>query len=427
MKVLNLKIKNIKCFKEIEIPFEDNGQIKNWSLIVGNNGQGKTTILRSLALGLCDESGAPALLAELHGGILRENEEKGFIEVILKDENEDKKYQIKTEISLKGNSESVFQMICSLNSKNKTTTKEIGVKELNNIRNKIFAIGYGSGRTITGTESYEEYAVVDSVYGLFNYKYPLQNAELGAWRIKSEKNLDELEDCLKEILILDDHDQINLSASGLRIKSKWGDMSLNSLSDGYQSLTTVIIDFLSWKLLHDSNNFDLRNTSGIFIIDEIEQHLHPNWQRNIIRVLSERFPKIQFIGSTHTPICALGLNDLDLTCESQLIKASYTNSHSEVELFDMKENYKGYRIDQILTSDIFELSSSRSKSIEEKLKEYRNIYLKDSSKRSIDEQKKLENIKKELKNLPVWETEQDKLTRKELIDLIKRNKNSPND
>ena len=423
MKVLNLKIKNIKCFKEIEIPFEDNGEIKNWSLIVGNNGQGKTTILRSLALGLCDESGASALLAELHGGILREHEteKKGVIEVILKDENEDKKYQIKTEISLKGNSESVSQTICPLNSKNETT-KEIGVKELNNIRNKIFAIGYGSGRTITGTESYEEYAVVDSVYGLFNYKYPLQNAELGAWRIKSEKNLDELEDCLKEILILDDHDQINLSASGLRIKSKWGDMSLNSLSDGYQSLTTVIIDFLSWKLLHNSKKFNLTDISGIFIIDEVEQHLHPKWQRNIIRVLSKRFPNIQFIGSTHTPICALGLNDLP--CKSQLIKASYTNSHSEVDIFDMKENYKGYRIDQILTSDIFELTSARSKNIEKKLEEYRKVYLKDSNERSEEDKKLLSDIEQELENLPVWETEQDKLTRKQLIDLIEKNKGS---
>ena len=55
MKISKLKIKNIKCFEEIEIPFEnDNNDIKNWSLIVGDNGSGKTTILRSLALGLCD-------------------------------------------------------------------------------------------------------------------------------------------------------------------------------------------------------------------------------------------------------------------------------------------------------------------------------------------------------------------------------------
>ena len=425
MKVLNLKIKNIKCFKEIEIPFEDNGQIKNWSLIVGNNGQGKTTILRCLALGLCDESGASALLAELYGDILRENkeEEEGLIEIILKDEDENKKYQIKTKISLKGNSESVSQIVCPLNSESEAT-KEISVEELSNIRNKIFTIAYGAGRTISGTQSYEEYAVVDSVYGLFNYTYPLQNPELGAWRIKSAGKLDKLENCLKEILMLDNNDEIKLNASGgLYIKSKWWkNRPLSSLSDGYHSLTTVIIDFLSWKLLHNSKEFNLTDISGIFIIDEVEQHLHPKWQRNIIRVLSERFPKIQFIGSTHTPICALGLNDL--TCKSQLIKASYTNSHSEVEIFDMKEVYKGYRIDQILTSDIFELTSARSKSIEKKLEEYRKIYLKDSKERNKEDKEKLADIEKELKNLPVWETEQDKSTREKLIRLIEKNKGS---
>ena len=90
----------------------------------------------------------------------------------------------------------------------------------------------------------------------------------------------------------------------------------------------------------------------------------------------------------------------------------------------MKEDYKGYRIDQILTSDIFELTSARSKSIEEKLEEYREIYLKDKGERSSAEQKTLERIKKELKNLPTWETEQDKLTRKKLIRLIEENKGS---
>ena len=422
MKVLNLKIKNIKCFKEINISFEDedSGQIRNWSLIVGNNGQGKTTVLRSLALGLCDESGVAALLAELHGSVLRENEEEGFIEVILKDEDDNKKYKIKTKINLKGNSESVSQEIYSLNTEN--TESKVTEENFNNIRNKIFAVGYGSGRTVTGTKSYEEYAVVDSVYCLFNYTYPLQNAELGARRIQSEKKLDELKECLKEILMLDSQDKIYLSASGLHIESKWGDMSLNSLSDGYQSLTTVIIDFLSWKLLHRGKNFNLTDVSGIFIIDEVEQHLHPKWQRNIIKILSGRFPKMQFIGGTHTPVCALGLNDL--TCKSQLVKASYINSHSEVKSFDMKELYKGYRIDQILTSDIFELKSARSKSVEKKLEEYRKIYLKKSEERSEREKEKLKSIEEELRGLPVWETERDKQTRKKLISLIEQSKGS---
>ncbi len=426
MKISNLKIKNIKCFKEIEIPFEDNGEIKKWSLVVGNNGDGKTTILRCLALGLCDESGASALLAELYG-FLREHEEKGSIEVILKDENENKKYQINTEITLKGNNESVSQKIYPLNSKNERD-KEITATELNDLRDKIFAIAYGSGRSITGTESYEEYAVVDSVYYLFNYKHPLQNAELGARRIesKSKKQLNELTNCLKKILMLKDNDEIILNPKGLFMKTnQWGLRSFNSLSDGYQSLTTVIIDFLSWRLLYDSKSFDLSKTSGIFIIDEVEQHLHPKWQRNIINILAQQFRNIQFIGGTHTPICALGLNDLE--CKSQLIKTSYVNNHSEVESLDMKETYKGYRVDQILTSDIFELTSARSKKMQKTLEDYQNIYLKRENERTTQEIERMKQIEKELKDLPMWDTLRDKRIREQLSHLLEQNQGTKHD
>ena len=357
-------------------------------------------------------------MAELHGGILRQNEENGSIEITLKDsEKSNIEYRIETKISMSGSSESVSQNVYE---NNQEITKNRD--KVDTLRESIFSVGYGSGRTISGTRSYEEYAIIDSAYSLFNYEHPLQNPELGVRRIQSKKKLKELKEYLKKILILREQDKIELLETGMYIQSQWGKMPFNALSDGYQSLTTVILDFLSWKLLHDSKNFNLTNISGIFIIDEIEQHLHPKWQRKIISILSERFPHIQFIGSTHTPICALGLNDL--TCESQLIKASYTkdNSHSEVKPFDMKEDYKGYRVDQILTSGIFELSSARSKNIEEKLKEYRDIYLKNINERDSTEKKKLEDIERELKNLPMWDTLKDKRTREELIQLIKENR-----
>ena len=370
MKVSKLILENIKCFKKVEIPFESNDKIKNWSLFVGNNGQGKTTILRSLAIGLCEKEGASALLAELHGSFLRNGEKNGFIKVSLKD-TDGVEHTITTKITSDGNNESISQ---------KTTKKKLE-------RKNIFAAAYGSGRTIRGTESYEEYALVDSLYTLFNYEYGLQNVELGARRVKSagEGEWIKLQGILKEILTLKATDKIVLEKAGLYIEAKeWGKMSFNSLSDGYQSLTSVVLDFLSWKLLN-SNNFNLDDISGIFIIDEIEQHLHPSWQRSIIKSLSDKFPKAQFICSTHTPLCALGLADLDT--HSQLIKSSYVNGHSDIEIFDLKNDFKGYRADQILTSDIFDLSDTRSRRIENLLNEYREIYLKDELSRTEKEKR----------------------------------------
>ncbi len=428
MKISKLRLKNIKCFRDIEISFEnDGGNVKNWSLIVGDNGQGKTTILRSLAAGLCDKEGASALLAELHGGLLgrdvntlrREDVNKGSIEICLKDD-EGEKYTIKT--SIKGDNESVSQDIFRGDRIGRKGTSEAKDFE----REEVFAVAYGAGRSVTGTESYEEYALVDSVYTLFNYKYALQNAELGASRVKlySDEEWGKLKKILKKVLMLHENDEISLEKTGLYVETRRGKESFNTLSDGYKSLTSVILDFLSWNLIYkEDEDFDLKNISGIFIIDELEQHLHPKWQRKIVKILSEQFPKVQFICSTHTPICALGLSDLE--CESWLFKTSYVNGHSDIEKFDLQEDFKGYRSDQILTSGIFDLTDTRSISVQEKLDIYGEIYLKEESDRSPEEKRQFREIEDELRDLPMWDKEEEKIERKKLIELLESQKRNP--
>ena len=228
------------------------------------------------------------------------------------------------------------------------------------IEKKIFAVAYGSGRRIVGTDSYEEYAIVDALFSLFDYDYSLQNPELIARRVASNDptQWEVIKDGLKNILMLESEDDIVLEMAGMYVKGKWGKVALNSLSDGYRSLSSVIMDFLGWWIL--KGNWDLENISGIFIVDELEQHLHPKWQRNITKILSKKFPNVQFIGSTHAPICAIGLDDIKKGA-SQLVKVSYINHHSDKAVFYPKEDFKGYRVDQILTSELFDLTESKKR------------------------------------------------------------------
>ena len=417
MKILKLRLENIKCFEEIEIPFESaDGSARNWSLFVGDNGQGKTTILRSLAMGLCDDDWAAALRSELHGEFLKWGERKGSIEVCLGDSNGEK-YTVRTRIKLEGNNESISQDVFHGDCVNKKGKH----KEAEDFeRDRIFAVAYGAGRSVSGTESYEEYTLVDALYTLFNYEHSLQNAELGARRIRfhSEEEWENLRNTLKEILMMEDDGEISLEITGLYFNTRRGEGVFDTMSDGYKSLTSVIVDFLCWNLTHKLEDFSLENLSGILIIDELEQHIHPRWQREIIKILSDQFPKVQFICSTHTPICALGLSDLE--CESRLFKVAHVNNHSEVEYgFDLREDFKGYRADQILTSNIFDLESTRSVSVEDKLGEYRKIYLKEEDKRDSEEKRRLREIEKELKDLPMWDNMQEKMQRAELIKLLK--------
>ena len=68
-------------------------------------------------------------------------------------------------------------------------------------RENIFAVAYGAGRTISGMESFPKYTLGDSLCGLFNYEYSLQNPELMARRIRDEdeNEWNALQDVLKEI------------------------------------------------------------------------------------------------------------------------------------------------------------------------------------------------------------------------------------
>ena len=421
MKILKLRLVNIKCFKEIEIPFEFvGGGARNWSLLVGDNGQGKTTILRSLAMGLCDEDGAASLLPSLHGEFLRWNKKEGSIEICLEDSG-GKKYTIRTCIRLEGNKETISQDIFRGDRVGECDRKndKSKIKKFKK-RKDIFAVAYGAGRSVSGTKSYEEYTLVDALDTLFNYEQSLQDAELGARRIRdrSEGEWGNLRNILKKILMMEEDEEISLEITGLYIKTRHGKGVFGTMSDGYKSLTSVVVDFLCWNQIHRLEDFSSNNLSGIFIIDELEQHLHPRWQRKIIKILSDQFPKVQFVCSTHTPICALGL--IDLECESRLFKVAYENNHSEVNEFDLREEFKGYRSDQILTSRIFDLTDTRSAYIEDRLEKYAEIYLKEKDERGDPSEEKLFlEIEEELKDLPMWDNVQEKMQRAELIKLLK--------
>ena len=420
MKILKLRLENIKCFEEVKVSFEDKkGNPRNWVLFVGDNGQGKTTVLRSLALGLCDEAGVDALRADLYGEFLRRGESEGCIEVCLKDEATDEKYTVKTRIRSDEIDESVFQEVF----RGDCVGEENGKETEDFKRDKIFAVSYGADRPVTGKNSYDEYALVDSLYTLFNYEHSLWNPEIAASRVKintEDEEWEKLQNTLKRVLMLEDNNEISLESKGLHIETRRGKDSFHTLSDGYKSLTSVILDFLCWNLICKLEDFHVENLSGIFILDEIEQHLHPKWQRKIIKILSDQFPKVQFICSTHTPICALGLSDLE--CESRLFKVSHVNNHSEIEEdgFDLREVFKGYRADQVLTSSIFDLESTRSVSMQEKLEEYRKIYLTEEVKRDSKEKRRLREIEKELKYLPMWDDEEDKRRTDRLMELFER-------
>lgn len=75
------------------------------------------------------------------------------------------------------------------------------------------------------------------------------------------------------------------------------------LSDGYRSVLGTVAD-IAWRaatLNPHLGEAAVRESPGIVLIDELDLHLHPKWQRVVVEHLMEAFPKVQFVGTTHSP------------------------------------------------------------------------------------------------------------------------------
>jgi predicted ATP-dependent endonuclease of OLD family len=264
-------------------------------LLLGDNAVGKSTLLKSIVLGLCNESDAAALIkiAESSGEFIKKGEKEGRIIIHLRENSpsKHKKYTITTTIH-----------------KVAEDAPEIVRQETQPAENfpwaDIFVCGYGAYRSKQADTSYEQYKAIDAVKSLFDHQTSLQNPELIALRyLRQTPQIHSiLEEKLLNILMLDPQTHaIHFTTRGLEIDGPWGRMPLQNLSDGYRSTTIWVLDFIGW-LLHAERLLGNPDIGGILIIDEIEQHLHPRWQRHIVQRLRQQFPKTQIIASTHTPL-----------------------------------------------------------------------------------------------------------------------------
>ena len=87
------------------------------------------------------------------------------------------------------------------------------------------------------------------------------------------------------------------------------------------------------------------------LVDEIDLHLHPKWQREVIGFLTERFPNTQFIVTAHSPLI------VQAAAGANLAVLKREGDHVVIE--NHPETIRGWRIDQVLTSDLFDLPTAR--------------------------------------------------------------------
>lgn len=131
------------------------------------------------------------------------------------------------------------------------------------------------------------------------------------------------------------------------------ELSLEKLSSGniflIEHLVMLLCKMYSVCVLNEMDPADITRIPGILLIDEIENHLHPKWQKKILGIIRRTFPNLQIILTTHSPFVVSSIEGARVyTCVSK-------GDHSVIE--DETDKYTHLPVEEILASDVFEVSS----------------------------------------------------------------------
>ncbi len=196
-----------------------------------------------------------------------------------------------------------------------------------------------------------------SLKSLFDPFAKLQHP--GRW-IQSLGNEDfnALARAMREVLVLQEEDRIERDEEGrLFVRAHGRDSPLEKLSDGYRSLMAMVLDVMRGMLEEWG---DLENARGIVLVDEVETHLHPRWKLRVMSALRRAMPNVQFIATTHDPLCLRGMRGGE-------VQVLIRDGNHQIQVLTGLPDVRGLRAEQLLTSDYFGLSSTADPDVESAL------------------------------------------------------------
>lgn len=231
--------------------------------------------------------------------------------------------------------------------------------------------GYGTHRGRYSTDKPEEYgfmSLFDNDQVLLNPISWLKDQKL----LELEKTLDEnnmigevkelpnsfsvplLEEMFYDLL--EKHVEIKIEGTGISFKEKNASLTFDQLSEGYKSILIFVSDLIYRLNKNAKNGQGTKDLKGIVLVDEIDLHLHPKWQRVIIKKLRTIFPNVQFLFTTHSPTIIQGAS------EDAIIYRVYRNSSDgKTKVSDpyFRKDLNRLMINTLVTSPLFGLDDSR--------------------------------------------------------------------
>ncbi|MCZ8195856.1 MAG: AAA family ATPase [Oligoflexus sp.] len=366
-----LSLSDFKCFGQAKLELQYPGRedqatfdLSNINLILGDNGGGKSSVLRGLAIAIL----APALLEQgfvpyrlvrrLAAGdgpafsLLKVNgvrERPGRPHIT-------KKLQLLARLERRGNS-SRDRFVLESNAK-------IPLDRLlfDDFSADFFVVGYGATRRVETGEFSESSARrsrgrrYQRIASLFEDHVALR--PLAAWleRLREdEKSFKNAVYLLNAVLppqlkfsgVFDrEEEQYLFDFEGIPTP-------FTALSDGYKAFIGWVGDLIGHLTDVGKNARRLEDIAGIVLVDEIDLHLHPAWQREVVPSLSRVFPRLQFVFTSHSPLVAS-------TVRRKNVFVTDTSEDGSATIKQLEEFTFGRSAEQLLLSSYFGLVSTRS-------------------------------------------------------------------
>ncbi len=151
-------------------------------------------------------------------------------------------------------------------------------------------------------------------------------------------------------------------------------------SDGYRAVVAFVSDIMAGL---GTGLSTMEHAPGIVLIDEIGAHLHPRWRMSITSKLRRALLQVQFIVSTHEPLCLRGL------FEREVVRIEKHPQYG-VLVSVIDRNPSHYRVDQLLTSEFFGLDTTIEPDLERRFQHYYRLLALET--RSPEQEKVLADL-----------------------------------
>lgn len=429
MYVKKLTLDNLRGFPSLDFEFERNdGSFAGWTVFVGGNSSGKSTILKAIALAMMGPDSGRQLINP--AGWVGQNGPKAdaIAEIVW-----EKKYDyFKTGGSNPG---ATFSAGVRWSTETPKTfghhTSEYadfrGLDFRNAKRTKIlsavrgpweekaagwFCAGYGPMRRLSGSSSESiRFSAMGGSLGRFVtlFREDAALSESETWLKLNHSRYLESNDPQLNYLLQGVQDLLGdgLLPYGMKISritvdnvfvrdSRGIELPMRDISDGCRSVYATVLDLVhnmaevygTTQLFdHTSDGHTIVNHPGVVLIDEIEAHLHPKWQREIPEWLKQHFPRVQFLVSTHSALVAQAADPNGVfvlpSIEDSGRSPRRLNDH-EYQLLKLS------RAEKTLLGDAFGLKSTRSKWANDQIARWQLLNAKSRSDAELSRNEQLE-------------------------------------